>query len=171
MCVCLCVCVRVSVLWVSIIPLLYEWVHLHRGVMVFQPLESILLWLLDSRWLLQVCTAAKMRSDIGDKIIHAYVPLPFDMIPTSTPITYIWMNREGHIITRIQSDRRLIHCLACNTRGNYRKGAELLIEYYPVEWEYNLRYVVALQHEPCTQLSSPPKSFSDFRICGFQPRV
>ena len=83
--------IHVSVFLVSRmpgIPLFYEWVPFYCGVVGFQTLARILFTLLDCGCFPQVCTMANMQADVGDKLIHAYVRLPFDMIPTSTTITY-----------------------------------------------------------------------------------
>ena len=39
--------------------------------------------------------AADIQADIGDNIIHAYVRLEFEAIPTLTAIAYIHMNGLG----------------------------------------------------------------------------
>ena len=86
-----CVCVSVS--GVPGIPFFYDWLHFHCGVVGFQPLVIIIFKLLNSLCFLQVCTTSNMWSRIGDDIIHAYMQLPVDIIPTSMKFTYIHISQ------------------------------------------------------------------------------
>ena len=51
---------------------------------------------------------ANIRTDIGDKIIHEYLKLPFEKIPTSTEITFIHTTGKGQTVRSIQLSRRFI---------------------------------------------------------------
>ena len=117
---CLSMCVLVSV--ISGIPLFCECVTFHSEVVVFHPPEIIIFSHLDSRLFLQVCMTANIRADVGGDIIHVYVRLPFDMIPTSMKIAYIHTNGELQTIASIQSARRSLNFLGCGARDDYHKG-------------------------------------------------
>ena len=114
------------------IPLFYGWLPLHCYVVGFQPLAVSYLHSYTLILFLRVFTTDNTRAGVGYEVIHVYVQLRFDMIPTSTVIMYINMNIEVHTITSVQLFRRLLCCLACNTRDNYRKVVVQEIEYDPV---------------------------------------
>ena len=81
---------------------------------------------------------ANMWDDVGNKIIHVYVRILFDTIPTLTMIKYIHMNIEGQTIVIIQLSGILICCLTCDTTDSSCKVSARQFEYYLVAWGYNI---------------------------------